>query len=184
MGEKRTISDNDWHLQAGNGRGWSEFYDHDEVSDEDYEITLTVKKMWKQFHDDCVYNNVSDNVQSVQKKLESLEKKMKGLDKLESLEKKIKGLERLESLEKSVKSLLDKRVVAHNQTPQIPYPECPICLENMTQGTRIMQCSAGHLICGGCYDKLNPKLCPSCKNGIIGRCHGMESYLRTLFATN
>ena len=62
------------------------------------------------------------------------------------------------------------------------YPECPICLEDMTHETRIMQCYSGHPMCGVCHNKLKTKLCPTCKMGMIGRNHGMESYLRTLFS--
>ena len=179
MGTKKTIKDLDWHYAAGECFGWDEFYRHDQydddVEDEDYEITFTVKKLWKEVNEDCVYNNVSDNVKSVQKRLESLEKSMKKIDKLEALEKSVKSL-----IKKSGESKGDASV----QRPPIPYPECPICMENMTQNTRIMQCSAGHLICGDCYENLNPKVCPTCKNEIIGRCHGMESYLRTLFPSN
>jgi len=179
MGIKEIHNDEKMHLGAGASRGWPEFYSHrrdyydDDDDDEEFEITVTVKKLWKQVHGDCVFNNVSDNVQSVQKRLENVEKSLAKLDKLGNLEK-------------SVKSLIEKSegVVATIQRPQIPYPECPICFNNMIQNTRIMQCSAGHLICGGCYDKLNPKICPTCKKGIIGRCHGMESYLRTLFPSN
>ena len=64
----------------------------------------------------------------------------------------------------------------------IQYPECPICLEDMTHETRIMQCYGGHPMCGVCHDKLETKICPSCKKGMIGRMHGMEKYLRTLFS--
>ena len=64
---------------------------------------------------------------------------------------------------------------------KIPYLECLICFEDITQDSRIMQCSAGHLICGGCHDQLEVKICPSCKKSIMGRCHGMESYLKSLF---
>lgn len=165
MGEKEIHKDVDWEIEAGKTWGWSDFYCHakdayeNDIDDKDYEITFTVKKLWKPVNEDCLYDNVSDNVQSVQKRLESLEKSMKNLTE--------------KSREVTCKIPI--------QRPPIPYPECPICMENMTQNTRIMQCSAGHLICGGCDDKLHPKICPTCKNGIIGRCHGMESYLRTLF---
>ena len=101
-----------------------------------------------------VNSNVSQNLRSVEKELESLGD--------------------------SVKRLFSKK--EKDSKANIPYPECPICLEDMTHETRIMQCYGGHPMCGVCHDKLEPKICPTCKMGMIGRMHGMESYLRTLFS--
>ena len=168
MGTKKVLRNISIEMGAQESRGWKQFYRHhddeyDAADDKDYEITFTVKKLWKQLEEAYAdNNNVSDSVLSVEKRMESLEKSMKNL----------------------MKKRGEVSCSGSTQRPQIPYPECPICLENLTQDTRIMQCSAGHLICGGCYNNLNPEICPSCKNAIIGRCHGMESYLRTLFATN
>ena len=67
------------------------------------------------------------------------------------------------------------------QKVHLPYPECPICLDNMTHETKIMQCGLGHLLCQKCCDRLDSRNCPTCKGAITGRCHGMESYLNTLF---
>ena len=160
MGTKEIRNDIKFHIEAWNSLGWGKFYDHeddDDYDDEAFEITVTVKKLWKQFHEDGVNNNVSDNIQGVQ--------------------------QRLESLEKSMKSLIEKSGEAAVPKPQIPQPDCPICLENMNHETRIMQCYGGHPMCGGCHGKLEePKICPSCKMGMIGRNYGLENYLRTLFS--
>ena len=151
MGSKEKSDDNNWHIKAGRGRGWRKFYNHkddNDNEDKDFEITVTIKKVWKQVQEDGDNNDEANNSQSVEK--------------------------RLENLEKAVKNLV--------QNPKTTYPECPVCLEDMVQDTRIMMCGLGHLICGGCHDKLVRKTCPSCQKGIIGRCHGMEAFLRNLYA--
>ena len=74
--------------------------------------------------------------------------------RLESLEKAVKNLvNKNGSLERAVKNLVDN--VGEGAKPTQKYPECPVCLEDMIQDTRIMMCPAGHLICGGCHDKMN-----------------------------
>ena len=110
--------------------------------------------------------NGSNNSQRVEKRLESLEKAVKNL------------VDKNESLERAVKNLVDN--VGEGAKPTQKYPECPVCLEDIIQDTRIMMCPAGHLLCGGCHDKMEDKICPSCQKLIIGRCHGMETYLRDM----
>ena len=182
MGSKRKLDNVKDHVKAGagNSTGLRYFYDHDENNegddDEDFEITLTIKKLWKQFDEDGVDSNVSNNVERAEQKLESLENSMKRLmDKNESLETSMKSMQNL------VKKV--GKVDGATASIQTPYPECPICLEDIKEDTKIMMCNNGHLICGGCHDKpeMEPKICPSCKMAITGRCHGMEAYLRNLF---
>lgn len=163
MGRKVEKTDVNFSIKAGGGRGYPQFYDHDDENrwdnedeqygsdDSDFEITLTVKNLWKHV------NGGNSNSRSVQ---------------FSSFETRVE--KELESLGDSVKRLLSKT--------NIPYPECPICFENMTLATRIMQCYLGHPMCEVCHDKLETKICPTCKTGMIGRNHGMESYLRTLFS--
>ena len=83
--------------------------------------------------------------------------------------------------------------------PPPPAPDCPICYEPMVPPTRIFQCGAGHLVCGGCRPKIqvfnlshHGKLeiyfsrfkqysfqeCPSkCGHPLGGPAVGMESYV-------
>jgi len=172
IGEKVKYTDMNFSIEALSNWGYGKFYNHENEKiwneeddeygsdDSDFEITLTVKKLWKQFHVNAVKSHESNKLKNVE--------------------------QRLESLENSVKSLLAKNEAGHEEAPRkkmkLLYPECPICLENMTHETRIMQCYGGHPMCGVCHDKLETKICPSCKMGMIGRNHGMESYLRTLFS--
>ena len=124
-----------------------------------------MKKLWKEYKEDAVDSNVIQTLTRLDSKMDNKNKELQ---------------QRLEKLERSMESLqLQGRIP--DTKPKIPYPECPVCLDDMTQDSRIMQCSAGHLICGGCHDRLEAKRCPSCKKPIIGRCHGIESYLRSLF---
>jgi len=169
MGRKVKYTDVTFSVEAWSNMGYGTFYKHENEKiwndddeaygsdDSDFEITLTVKKLWKQFHVNAVNSNVSNKLTSVE--------------------------QRLASLENSVKSILSKNEEeAPSKKMKLLYPECPICLENMTHETRIMQCYSGHPMCGVCHDKLETKICPTCKMGMIGRNHGMESYLRTLFS--
>ena len=155
-------------------RGERNFYDHRGTSfleeDKDLEITFTVKKVWKEFDDEDMVSHRPDPVtQSI-----STVK-----DTVTNLEKRIN--ESMESVEKSMETLL----LSHGGAPSQPrYPECPICLESMTHETRIMQCGLGHLLCQKCFDRLDYSSCPSCGKAITGRCHGMETYLKTLFDNN
>jgi len=173
------INESIFSIEKKENLGFPTFYSHSyrnmrEDDDEFFEITLTVKKLYKEvLVEDVDSNNVTQALESL---LDSMEKKLSF--RVESNFKEMN--QRLEKLETSME-LLNIRDNASDDGPKIPYPDCPVCLEDITQDSRIMQCSAGHLICGGCHDKLGAKICPSCKKPIIGRCHGMESYLKSLF---
>lgn len=129
------------------------FFDHKKIqkrdTDEDLEITFTVKRLWKEITDDKVNLNIEQT--------------------------------RMDILEESMKSLMSK---IETSSGKPPYPECPICLENMNHETRIMQCGLGHFLCQECFDRLDYSSCPTCSKAITGRCHGMETYLKTLFDNN
>ena len=71
--------------------------------------------------------------------------------------------------------------VIYDPPPPFP-PEYPICFKNMACETRIMQCYGDHPMCEVCHDRLETKICPSCKMGMISRNYSIESYLRTLFS--
>ena len=157
-GSKSKIDDENFHIPAESGFGWSKSYKHKDdkdSKDKNFETTVTIKKLWKQVQEDGDNNNEADNSQSVKKMLGSLEK-------------------RIERFEASVGGAVSIQ--------KMTYPECPICLQDMIQVTRSMQCQTGQLICGDCHDMLVRKTCPYCQKEIMGRCHGMEAYQRNAFA--
>merc|ERR1719282_250151 len=157
------VKDYEEKIKPGCWRGFGQFFDHRKIrkcdNDDDFEITFTVKRLLKELVNNSGMNNIEHPC------------------KVNNIK------QRLESLEKSVKSLMGK-VENCSRTGSPPYPECPICLENMTHETRIMQCGLGHLICQRCFDRLDYSSCPTCSKAITGRCHGMETYLKTLFDNN
>ena len=148
------VKDDETNINPGEGWSFGKFFDHRKIrkcdNDDDFEITFTVKRLWKEFLNNSGTNNIE---------------------------------QRMESLEKSMKNLMSK-VEDSATTKKPPFPECPICLENMTHETRIMQCGLGHLLCQNCFDRLDYSSCPTCSKAITGRCHGMETYLKTLFDNN
>lgn len=176
LGDQKFI-DRTFAMSKKTNRGYPKFFHHSyrnmqEDDDESFEITLTVKRLYREvLADDVEGHDVIQSIDRMEKKLSS---------RIESNYDEMK--QKIEKLEKNMKNLtMRENANVTNGGPKIPYPECPICLEDITQNSRIMQCSAGHLICGGCHDQLVGKFCPSCKKPIIGRCHGMETYLRSLF---
>jgi len=173
IGGKKEIVNEIWLFDPNGTWGYSHLYHHSkhhsdrglftfQDEDVDCEITFTVR-------------NVSKEVVEEEMDSHSLVKEVK--DTVTNLEK------RMENLEKSV-SALQLSQGGGPPRPQPRYPECPICLENMTHETRIMQCGLGHLLCQKCFDRLDYSSCPSCGKAITGRCHGMETYLKTLFDNN
>ena len=164
--EKDTTATFGPHAMKGNPRfychwmrGESPYPD----GDKDFEITLIVKKVWKEFIDEDTDRYICPVVQAISTVQDTITELKK----------------RMENLEKSVKTLQGSQ-----GEPPRPYPDCPICLENMTHETRIMQCGLGHLLCQKCFDRLDYSSCPTCSKAITGRCHGMETYLKTLFDNN
>jgi len=56
--------------------------------------------------------------------------------------------------------------------------ECPICMEEMTPPTKIVQCLKGHKICEPCSQREEVMFCPGhCKTGFMGRDLGMEAFV-------
>ena len=78
--------------------------------------------------------------------LDDLEKRKKAVES-EMVAEMWKQVEREEEGE-------DEMEEGINPNPPPPAPECPICYESMVPPTRIFQCGAGHLVCGGCKPKL------------------------------
>ena len=188
IGNKRAVKDETFHIKAGDSFGDGMWYYHrnhhrghragyrDDEEDQDYEIILTVKKLWKEMKENDAENNLIETLISLEKNLHLQVKKS-----FEDLGKA--GEESLKDLERSVRNIVTPKLFAAPEAPTaaVPYPECPICLEKMTPETRIMQCGAGHLLCQACHRGLVAPECPSCKQPITGRCHGMEEYLTLIF---
>ena len=62
--------------------------------------------------------------------------------------------------------------------PPTSVPECPICMEEMTPPTKIVQCLKGHKICEPCSQREEVMFCPGhCKTGFMGRDLGMEAFV-------
>ena len=67
---------------------------------------------------------------------------------------------------------------------------CPVCFEMMTPPAEIWQCVLGHPVCGDCKRgheerSLYPRqarLCPTCREPIIGRSIMMENLVKAIFA--
>ena len=75
MGDKTKYDDCHIHFPAGSFGGRDKFYNHKSDKDDDdadFEITLTIKKLWKQVKEDGVTSNRSNNSQSVVQEQESL----------------------------------------------------------------------------------------------------------------
>ena len=171
------VKDCEANIKAGCIIFFGQFFNHRKIrrsdNDDDFAIKFTVKRLWKAFVNNSGMCNIEQRMESLEKSVKSLTSQVEN----SSTE------QRMESLEQSVKSLMSK-IENSSTTGNPPYPECPICLENMTHDTRIMQCGLGHLICQKCFDRLDYSSCPTCSKAITGRCHGMETYLKTLFDNN
>lgn len=66
--------------------------------------------------------------------------------------------------------------------------ECPVCFEVPMPPQKIFQCSKGHTICQDCYNKLQTKKCPGCRedwnnSNWPGRNLMAETMIRNLFGT-
>lgn len=44
------------------------------------------------------------------------------------------------------------------------HPECPVCLENITDPTKIVKTCCNHVYCQSCYDKIN--VCALCRRNL------------------
>eukprot|EP00092_Neocalanus_flemingeri_P036242 GFUD01039459.1.p1 GENE.GFUD01039459.1~~GFUD01039459.1.p1 ORF type:complete len:294 (-),score=69.85 GFUD01039459.1:36-917(-) len=67
-----------------------------------------------------------------------------------------------------------------SSSPLPPCPECPVCFSSLA-GKRIFQCASGHHVCKECKDNPQLKVCPTCRQKLIGRATNMEQFLATLY---
>jgi len=60
--------------------------------------------------------------------------------------------------------------------------ECPICMEDMKPPVRIWMCPTSHIVCESCKDKLEGRLCPTCRSERVTlRAFLAENFARTVF---
>ena len=167
-------------IEANRGLGWNRFFNHGrhnfarndsdsepENHDEDLEIVCNIKRIWVNSDDFNLQTKVDKLINNMQKNHTELEKKINDQNKI------------INNLEVQLKRVLE---VKNNNAPKVvPKPECPVCMEELGPGTRIMQCGAGHLLCWGCSQKPEVTGCPTCREPFTGRAHGMEAYLKMVF---
>merc|ERR1712240_208221 len=58
---------------------------------------------------------------------------------------------------KNIKTQLD--MLTSSTVPDLPCPECPICLEYMRPPMKIIQCNNGHLACESCSEMERIETC-------------------------
>jgi len=60
--------------------------------------------------------------------------------------------------------------------------ECPVCTEFMKPPTRIWMCSSSHIMCESCKDKIEGRLCPTCRTErVTMRALFAEKFARSIF---
>ena len=148
------------NIQAGSNRGWPRFFDHDrhsfaqkdsdsepEDNDENLEIVLNIKKVWKAFSDGekTILETKVDKVVENQTAISVNQLKIKA-----QLENKINNLEvQMREMMQEMKSTASSRrsewrqLGSSDRQHLVPKPECPVCMEEMGPGTRIIQCTMG-----------------------------------------
>ena len=174
--------------------GQPKFFDHDDVrdsdEDDDLAITVTIKRVWKEFAENELSNqSVSRGVKKIQSvSIPQMQKELMKANK--NLQTNMSSvLSRLQSLETKFSQMQTEKGGASGanwkNVPQadrglmIPKPECPVCFEEMNTETKIGQCLSGHYLCWKCKSRVQE--CPSCKLPVDGRAIGMEQYIKTLF---
>ena len=177
MGYRKEIVNGDI-IKASDGYGFPQFFKHslhsflhNSKDDKNLEIVWNIKKVWKDFTDGEKIET-EEQMKRLQIQVNNQNVQMKQM---------MEGINNLESQMKQLLKVHNNNAdnMANKQT--VPKPECPVCMEDMGPGTRIMQCEAGHFLCWSC--SLKPEIgrvCPSCREPFVGRAHGMEAYLKTV----
>ena len=68
-------------------------------------------------------------------------------------------------------------------SPLPPCPDCPVCLTPLTS-KKIYQCANGHHVCQDCKRNPQLKVCPTCRQKLVGRATNMEQFLETIYGSN
>jgi len=61
-----------------------------------------------------------------------------------------------------------------------PCPDCPVCMTSLSS-KRIYQCANGHHVCQECKRNPQLKVCPTCRQKLVGRATNMEQFLASLY---
>jgi len=61
-----------------------------------------------------------------------------------------------------------------------PCPDCPVCMTTLAS-KRIYQCANGHHVCQECKRNPQLKVCPTCRQKLVGRATNMEQFLASLY---
>jgi len=64
-----------------------------------------------------------------------------------------------------------------------PCPDCPVCMASLSS-KRIYQCANGHHVCQECKRNPQLKVCPTCRQKLVGRATNMEQFLASLYGGN
>ena len=67
-----------------------------------------------------------------------------------------------------------------SSSPLPACPECPVCFTSLA-GKRIFQCASGHHVCQECKKNPQLKVCPTCRQKLVGRATNMEQFLATIY---
>ena len=120
---------------------------------------------------DDVKREIVGKLDDLKKDLEKVsEGKGEVVEKVDQVKKDFK--EAMEDVKQELESLKRKL------PPPTSVPECPICMEEMTPPTKIVQCLKGHKICEPCSQREEVMFCPGhCKTGFMGRDLGMEAFV-------
>jgi len=71
-------------------------------------------------------------------------------------------------------------LLSSTSSPLPPCPECPVCLTSLAS-KRIFQCANGHHVCQDCKDNPQLKVCPTCRQKLMGRASNMEQFLASIY---
>jgi hypothetical protein len=67
-----------------------------------------------------------------------------------------------------------------SSSPLPPCPECPVCFTSLAS-KRIFQCANGHHVCQDCKKNPQLKVCPTCRQKLVGRATNMEQFLTSIY---
>ena len=69
---------------------------------------------------------------------------------------------------------------------RVKVPDCPVCLEPPLRPRKIFQCANGHIVCGGCRERMTRMTrmtrseCPTCRQPLVGRATVLEQLIHSL----
>ena len=63
---------------------------------------------------------------------------------------------------------------------RVKVPDCPVCLEPPLRPRKIFQCANGHIVCGGCRERMTRPECPTCREPLVGRATVLEQLIHSL----